>query len=204
MAAGRTHYTLETTAYRDGYDKLKDVEGATFSKEENSEIWGDRPEALQPGWDVDDVWRRWRQGVRDDLDLRPSDDPGNFLCGFIYYASLSALWRRYRKGDRDGEGIDCEEGGPVNAGEDAMGAQVNSTGGTEESRKRGRKRVMFLHVPDSEKMGTVANGVEVAEGMIRALVESRRRGLCGDIVDASGIVDGRGSEKKERDLKKMW
>ncbi|KAF2096770.1 peptidase C15, pyroglutamyl peptidase I-like protein [Rhizodiscina lignyota] len=199
MASGRTYYTLETTAYRDGYDRLKDVEGMTFSKEENEEIWGECPPVLQPGWDVDDVWRRWRGDVRGHLDLRPSTDPGNFLCGFIYYASLSTLWKANRKSEQE-EGV-LGEGGPVRA--DGETSNVHVQDGERTSTKWPKKCVMFLHVPDTDKMGDVSNGVEVAEGMIRALVESRRRGLCGDVVDGSHTIGGKKAQRKERDLKKM-
>lgn len=35
-------------------------------------------------------------------DLRPSNDPGRFLCDFIYYTSMAEYWRR-----------DCTSSGPV-------------------------------------------------------------------------------------------
>lgn len=35
-------------------------------------------------------------------DLRPSNDPGRFLCDFIYYTSMVEYWRR-----------DCTDSGPV-------------------------------------------------------------------------------------------
>ena len=195
MAPGRTFYTLERTAYRDGYEKLKDVEGAIFTKEENAEIWGRCPEILQPGWDCEDVWRRWRDCTRADLDVRPSDDPGNFLCGFIYYASLAHLWK-VGHGSADGHE------NPVREHARAWNVQPERVNGATE--KRPKKLVMFLHVPDIQKMGHVSNGVEATEGLILALVESRRSGRCGGIVDGSSKANGRRGGEKERDMDSMW
>lgn len=91
MASGRAYYTLETRAPRDGYT-AKDVDGETMSEDT---LWKDEyraPETLHTSFDTDDVWRRWKAGLPDE-DLRPSDDPGRYLCGFMYYTSLVEYWR---------------------------------------------------------------------------------------------------------------
>ncbi|KAL8908418.1 MAG: hypothetical protein Q9207_000837 [Kuettlingeria erythrocarpa] len=59
MAAPRKYYTMETCAHRDGY-VAKDDAGETL---EGDTYWRDEyksPEVLRPGFDVDDVWRRWK------------------------------------------------------------------------------------------------------------------------------------------------
>lgn len=62
VASGRDYYTLETLAHRDKYTK-KDVDGETM---EYDRLWQDKlkaPEILQPSFDVEDVWRRWKAGL---------------------------------------------------------------------------------------------------------------------------------------------
>lgn len=62
VASGRDYYTLETLAHRDKYTK-KDVNGETM---EDDRLWQDKykaPEILQPSFDVEDVWRRWKGGL---------------------------------------------------------------------------------------------------------------------------------------------
>lgn len=34
--------------------------------------------------------------LKEEADLRISEDAGNFLCDFIYYSSLSELWKQQR------------------------------------------------------------------------------------------------------------
>ncbi|KAL9600737.1 MAG: hypothetical protein Q9219_002978 [cf. Caloplaca sp. 3 TL-2023] len=92
MAAPRKYFTMETHAHRDGYvardEAGESLEGDTF--------WRDRyeaPETLNPGFDVEDVWRRWKSELVG-IDVRTSNDAGRYLCDFIYYASLVEYWRR--------------------------------------------------------------------------------------------------------------
>lgn len=59
MAAPRKYFTMETCAHRDGY-VAKDEAGKTL---EGDTYWHDNyksPKELRPGFDVDDVWRRWK------------------------------------------------------------------------------------------------------------------------------------------------
>ena len=69
------------------------------------------------------------------LDVRPSDDPGNYLCGFIYYYSMAWFWRRK-----------CSE-----------------------------RPVVFMHTPDLPTEEKIEEGTHVTLGLIRALVESRKK-----------------------------
>ncbi|KAL8952332.1 MAG: hypothetical protein Q9222_001743 [Ikaeria aurantiellina] len=92
MAAPRKYYTMETCAHRDGY-VARDESGETL---EGDTFWRDEykaPEILQPAFDVDDVWRRWKSDLMG-VDIRPSNDAGHFLCDFIYYTSLVEYWRK--------------------------------------------------------------------------------------------------------------
>ncbi|KAL8941686.1 MAG: hypothetical protein Q9216_002099 [Gyalolechia sp. 2 TL-2023] len=92
MAAPRKYYTVETCAHRDGYvardEAGQSLDGDTFWRDEY-----EAPEILRPGFDTDDVWRRWKSELMG-VDIRPSNDAGRFLCDFIYYTSLVEYWRR--------------------------------------------------------------------------------------------------------------
>ncbi|KAL8974926.1 MAG: hypothetical protein Q9197_000839 [Variospora fuerteventurae] len=62
MAAPRKYYTMETCAHRDGYVS-RDEAGESF---EHDTYWWDTyksPEVLRPGFDVEDVWRRWKSDL---------------------------------------------------------------------------------------------------------------------------------------------
>lgn len=100
LAAGRKYFAMEHGAYRSIYDKNKDVDGHTFSVERSRRQWSDLPEYLETGFDTDELWKRWRRELTDpDIDIRRSADPGNYLCGFIYYSML-AKYMRAGQGDR--------------------------------------------------------------------------------------------------------
>ncbi|KAL8675070.1 MAG: hypothetical protein Q9168_000553 [Polycauliona sp. 1 TL-2023] len=95
MAAPREYFTMETRAHRDRY-LGKDASGETV---EGDTLWRDEykaPDILKPGFDTEDVWRRWKSELTD-VDVRPSSDAGRYLCDFIYYTSLVEYWRRDTK-----------------------------------------------------------------------------------------------------------
>jgi len=95
LAAGRDYYTLERQSRGGYFDRLKDVDGHVFPAEDAQKLFSSCPEILKPTFDTEDVWRRWRTYVIDSTaDLRPSDDPGIYLCGFIYYVSMAWYWKR--------------------------------------------------------------------------------------------------------------
>ncbi len=89
-------------------EKEKDGEGGTDGegaankdkeREREKWIWADCPEELLTTIDIDDVWRRWRAALLD-IDVRPSEDAGHYLCDFIYYSSLAQLWKENPQGER--------------------------------------------------------------------------------------------------------
>jgi pyroglutamyl-peptidase len=97
LAAGRPFYTLERQSPRSPYWTSRDVDGRIFSQEKTDELWPllKFPQFLKPTFDVEDVYKRWKSHLSDSrIDIRPSSDPGNFLCGFIYYMSMSWFWRK--------------------------------------------------------------------------------------------------------------
>ena len=98
MAPDRYFYTMETSAHRDGYGK-EDVEGETLEKNSFWEDAYDAPETLQPTFNIEDVWRRWKSGLINE-DLRTSNDAGHYLCDFTYYACMLEFWRQDPKGHR--------------------------------------------------------------------------------------------------------
>jgi pyrrolidone-carboxylate peptidase len=52
------------------------------------------PPHLESSFDLEDVLVKWRAQVGKDVDLRTSDDVGNYVCGFVYYTSLEYSWKR--------------------------------------------------------------------------------------------------------------
>ena len=59
MAQGRSFYTLETRAHRDGYVG-KDEEGKNMVGDRYWEEFG-APEILRTGFEGDEVWRGWKK-----------------------------------------------------------------------------------------------------------------------------------------------
>jgi pyroglutamyl-peptidase len=97
------HYTIETQSFRDDYNQSADVDGQ-YARDLSDlpggeHLWRDvykAPEiletAVQP---VDELWRRTESlllGKGNTVDVRLSDDPGHYLCGFIYYEGLVERW----------------------------------------------------------------------------------------------------------------
>jgi len=159
LAAARKYYTLERQSVRDGYLQ-KDVDDAYFSKHDAARLFSECPAVLKPTFDCADVWRRWRGNVSDDVGthIRLSDDPGSYLCGFLYYLSMSWFWKQSKE----------------------------------------ERPVVFLHVPDLPTENDIEQGRQVAIGLIRALVESRKKvgvhdplkGFVGESTETERLVAG--------------
>jgi pyrrolidone-carboxylate peptidase len=65
-----------------------------FDKSEIKKAWGKSPPYLESSFDLEDVLVKWRALIRKDVDLRTSDDVGNYVYGFVYYTSLEYSWKR--------------------------------------------------------------------------------------------------------------
>ncbi|KAH8597421.1 hypothetical protein B0O99DRAFT_617453 [Bisporella sp. PMI_857] len=97
---GRTFFGIEQGAQRDGYHQNLDLDRKVFTKIENRKLWGKYPERLETMLDLRDVELRWKTGLGRGKgkggapDVRHSDDAGDFVCGFIYYATLFAMGDR--------------------------------------------------------------------------------------------------------------
>ncbi|CAI6338776.1 unnamed protein product [Periconia digitata] len=97
LAASRPCYTLEQGSYSLGYGQLNDVDGNLFpdSKAKHKFPSTQFPARLETSFDTTDVLKRWREGIEGDEQIelptvvQPSNDAGNFMCGFIYYNSLA-------------------------------------------------------------------------------------------------------------------
>ncbi|OQN99798.1 hypothetical protein B0A48_14568 [Cryoendolithus antarcticus] len=98
MASGREWYALESQAHRDGY-KNPDVDGNRLPAAHGSIEFGDCSEILTTSTAYDQIMAAWRKNVEaqtafGDLDVRPSDDPGHYLCDYIYFNSLAWFARK--------------------------------------------------------------------------------------------------------------
>lgn len=101
MTGPRTYYQIERRAHRRGYrnadvDSELPEEGTDGRPDDPDWIWHDLPDEIISDLDIDDVHKRWQAYSSKDMDLRISEDPGRFLCDWIYYCSLSHLLRSNR------------------------------------------------------------------------------------------------------------
>jgi pyroglutamyl-peptidase len=92
LAADRGYFAIERGAARDGYDQYPDEARRVFTRAESKAAWGKSPERLESSIDIEDVVKRWKK-LRQGVDVRASDDVGNYLCGFSYYLSLERFWK---------------------------------------------------------------------------------------------------------------
>ncbi|RKF78402.1 Pyroglutamyl-peptidase 1 [Golovinomyces cichoracearum] len=98
MAVKAKFYSIERLAHRDGYLMLDVdsvacpdlVERMTKGKDW---IWYGLPEELLSDINIDRVFSIW-QTLKPAADVRVSNDPGRFLCDFIYFSSLAELAKR--------------------------------------------------------------------------------------------------------------
>ena len=98
LAFERTYFAIEKGAERDGYHQYADVDRKVFNKAETKKAWGKSPPRLNSSLDLENVLVKWRTQAGKGVDLRTSDDVGNYVCGFVYYTSLEHFWK---KGNRD-------------------------------------------------------------------------------------------------------
>lgn len=96
LAAGRDHFAVEEGAWGRNYAKIPDVDGERMPDAAMEKLFPASrfPGRLSTSFNTPDVLSRWKanlnvEGCRSIPDVRISQDPGNFLCGFIYYNSLA-------------------------------------------------------------------------------------------------------------------
>ena len=107
LAADRDYFAIEKGAERDGYHEIPDEKRKVFTRAETKKVWGKSPARLDTTLDVEDILQKWKESVAanniktkgkekmNTVDIRTSDDVGNYVCGFVYYASLEWFWRKY-------------------------------------------------------------------------------------------------------------
>ncbi|KOS18972.1 Pyroglutamyl-peptidase 1 [Escovopsis weberi] len=101
MAGPRPVYQIEHKAHRTGYNSL-DVDGLGLEDERDGMhgedwVWNGLPDEIPTDLDIVDVYKRWMLHSARDMDLRISEDPGRYLCDFIYYSSLAHLLKKNRE-----------------------------------------------------------------------------------------------------------
>lgn len=101
MASGRAHYTLERLGHRDGYSKNPDVDGERLAPDAGLRDFGDCKHILTTTLEYDEVLAGWeanlREGAADGkavVRVEESNDPGHYLCDYIYFNSLAWFARR--------------------------------------------------------------------------------------------------------------
>ncbi len=128
LAPDQDYFGVEQGARRDGYHQIPDMERRVLSKAESKAVWGKKsPEVLETSFDLAHVLEMWRQRLGRNpaisggggggggggakgprakgkasaaVDVRHTDDVGNYVCGLIYYASLAELAKRGDGGSR--------------------------------------------------------------------------------------------------------
>ncbi|KAI8939683.1 hypothetical protein NX059_003441 [Plenodomus lindquistii] len=96
LAAGRNHYAAEEGSWGRNYAEIPDVDGERYPDEVMEKLYPAKrfPVRLSTSFDTSDVLTQWKLNLKSSSnatapDVRISQDPGNFLCGFIYYNSLA-------------------------------------------------------------------------------------------------------------------
>ncbi|ETS87689.1 hypothetical protein PFICI_01517 [Pestalotiopsis fici W106-1] len=105
MAGPPVRYSIERRGHRDGY-RHRDVDGKYLDDEKRREregddwIWHGVPDELLTDLDIEDIYKRWVRrspdGGESGPELRISEDPGHYLCDFIYFTSLAHLYKQHR------------------------------------------------------------------------------------------------------------
>ncbi|ORY14011.1 hypothetical protein BCR34DRAFT_623511 [Clohesyomyces aquaticus] len=158
LANDRDYFAVETSAQKEGYHDIPDVDRKVFTRAENKKVFGKAAGELKSTLDLEAAVGIWKDRVRDFrlvgkddnggvygvrgkgkgkgaaqgrlVNVRLSDDVGNFVCGFVFYLGLLEM-----------------------------------------QRSKGRGDAVFLHVPMLEGDEEIGVGVKVVQELIKALVE---------------------------------
>ncbi|KAK7632745.1 hypothetical protein IWX49DRAFT_563057 [Phyllosticta citricarpa] len=116
------------------------------------------PVAPSAGAATSKPWKR--------VEVRPSDDVGSFLCGFIYWTTLAWFWARAQQ--RQKEEREKADAGIVPT-ETQQAQQPQRLVAPEEE---GERPVLFLHVPGCPEERDLQRGKEITVAAIKAMVAS--------------------------------
>lgn len=153
MASGRAHYSLERLAHRDGYSKNADVDGKRLPPDSGAVEFPDCKHNLITSLEYDEVLAGWRRNLCEpgsDSPLVPteeSNDPGHYLCDYIYFNSLAWYARRKQ------QAVDTA-------------AAATSDDEVED------RPVLFLHVPGESDPLTLRKGVIATTALLRSMADS--------------------------------
>ena len=101
MAGEKDPYCIERVAHRDGYTSKADVDGKLPAADEGRVCFGDCPQEMTTSLDFPSTLERWRHRIQclgedspaSGARVCPSDDPGRFLCDYLYFNSLAWFGR---------------------------------------------------------------------------------------------------------------
>jgi pyroglutamyl-peptidase len=97
LAVERDYFAIETESQKEGYHQYPNIRRKVFTKAETKKFWGKRPDRLDSSLDIENIVARWATNAPKGVDVRLSDDVGNYVCGFVYYTSLEHLDKKDRE-----------------------------------------------------------------------------------------------------------
>lgn len=166
VAAGRQYFAVEQTSHKDGYQWAQDVDGEVFTEAENEAIWGGQPATLSTDLDLPAVvtsWQNYTSNIKWPIDM----NGGNFR-----EQAGSTVEVKLLEDVMDTTDVRWS---------DEVGSYLCAFiyyAGLVESKKNGKsgmRDVSFMHVPSLDTEEDLQMGVEVAVGLIQALVDTWRK-----------------------------
>lgn len=164
LDATRKIFAIERSAAREGYHEALDVDGKVFSKARSRELWGKEAERLVCALDLDKVGEKWVERFR--------------------------RGEKMVKSSRVGRGKAAAGGGASGASgadaTDGLDLRVTDNVGTyicgfvyflslvemgKREAGRGKRDVLFCHVPWMEKSEDIEKGVRIVLALIEAMVD---------------------------------
>ena len=121
LAVDRNYFAIERGADRYGYHEIPDEARKVISRAENKRLFDIRPSRLDScvgfGENLLENWKKNFSNIvprnhknkkgkllskqiqsSTEVDLRLSDDVGNYVCGLLYYVSLKWFWSKDKSG----------------------------------------------------------------------------------------------------------
>lgn len=124
MDAGHGVFRIEKSAMKEGYHDIPDVEQRVFTRAENKKTFGKSAAPLLSSLDLEVITSMWqgacttitlplpsssstsnaKLGSKEKMkqehkpvEVRLTDDVGNYVCGFMYYVSLVEMQKRGKR-----------------------------------------------------------------------------------------------------------